>query len=75
VTVPTTIDAGAWLGKYLEEAGGDTDLVRSMLGAFAEAVMSAQASMQCNAGFGELSFPRSGGQGWLVVDHAACAAS
>jgi len=53
VTVPTTIDAGAWLGKYLEAAGGDTDLVRSMLGAFAEAVMSAQASMQCNAGFGE----------------------
>ena len=37
MTVPTTIDAGAWLGKYLEESGADTDLVRSMLGAFAEA--------------------------------------
>jgi len=36
-----------------DSISGDTDLVRSMLGAFAEAVMSAQASMQCNAGFGE----------------------
>jgi hypothetical protein len=50
VTVGTTIDAAAWLGKYLEGAGADADLARAMLGAFAEAVMSAQASMQCNAG-------------------------
>ena len=50
MTVPTTIDAAAWLGKYLEGADGDTDLARAMLGAFAEALMSAQASMQCNAG-------------------------
>jgi hypothetical protein len=47
VTVPTTIDAGTWLSKYLEGADGDTDLARAMLGAFAEALMSAQASMQC----------------------------
>ncbi|MHB8438589.1 MAG: IS256 family transposase [Acidimicrobiales bacterium] len=53
MTVPTTIDAGAWLGKYLEGADGDTDLARAMLQAFAEAIMSAQASMQCNAGYGE----------------------
>jgi len=53
VNVPTTIDAGAWLGKYLEGVGGDTDLARAMLKAFAEAVMSAQASMQCNAGYFE----------------------
>jgi len=53
VTVPTTIDAATWLGKYLEEAGADSDLARAMLGAFAEAVMSAQASMQCNAGYQE----------------------
>jgi len=53
VTVPTTIDAGAWLGKYLEGADGDTDLARAMLQAFAEALMSAQASTQCNAGYGE----------------------
>jgi len=53
VTVPTTIDASAWLGKYLEGADGDSDLARAMLQAFAEAIMSAQASMQCNAGYGE----------------------
>ena len=55
MNVPTTIDAGAWLGKYLEGANGDTDLARSMLGAFAEAIMSAQASMQCHAGYNERS--------------------
>jgi putative transposase len=49
VTVPTTIDAAGWLGKYLEGDDGDTDLARAMLGAFAEALMSAQASSQCNA--------------------------
>jgi len=53
VTVPITIDAAAWLGKYLEGADGDTDLARSMLAAFAEALMSAQASMQCGAAYGE----------------------
>jgi putative transposase len=53
VTVPTTIDASAWLSKYLEGADGDTDLTRAMLQAFAEAIMSAQASMQCGAGYGE----------------------
>jgi len=53
VTVPTTIDAGAWLGKYLEGADADTDLPRAMLQSFAEALMSAQASLQCNAGYGE----------------------
>ena len=58
MNVPTTIDAGAWLGKYLEGADGDTDLARSMLGAFAEAIMSAQASMQCNAGYGERTTER-----------------
>ncbi|MDA8286372.1 MAG: hypothetical protein M0Z42_24420, partial [Actinomycetota bacterium] len=50
MTVPTTIDAGAWLGKYLEGPDGDGDLARAMLKSFAEAVMSAQASMQCGAG-------------------------
>jgi putative transposase len=53
VNVPTTIDAAAWLGKYLEGADGDQDLARAMLAAFAEALMSAQASMQCNAAYGE----------------------
>jgi transposase-like protein len=58
VTVPTTIDAGAWLSKHLEGDDVDTDLVRSMLAAFAEALMSAQASMQCNAAYGERSEER-----------------
>jgi putative transposase len=53
VNVPTTIDAAAWLGKYLEGADGDQDLAKAMLAAFAEALMSAQASMQCNAAYGE----------------------
>ena len=53
MTVPTTIDAGAWLSKYLEGADGDQDLARSMLAAFAEALMSAQASMQCGAAYRE----------------------
>ena len=53
MNVPTTIDAAAWLGKYLEGADGDQDLARAMLAAFAEALLSAQASMQCNAAYGE----------------------
>jgi putative transposase len=51
VTVPTTIDASAWLRKHLEES--DPDLLRAMLKTFAEALMSAEASMQCNAALGE----------------------
>jgi len=58
MTVPTTIDPGGWLGKYLEADDADTDLPRAMLQAFAEAVMSAQASMQCGAGYGERSGER-----------------
>jgi len=58
VTVPTTIDASAWLGKYLEGDDGDGDLARAMLAAFAEALMSAQASMQCGAALGERSEER-----------------
>ena len=53
MNVTPTIDAAAWLGKYLEGADGDQDLARAMLAAFAEALMSAQASMQCNAAYGE----------------------
>ena len=52
MTVPTTIDATAFLGKHLE-GDGDVDLLRSMIATFAEALMSAEASMQCNAGYGE----------------------
>lgn len=53
MTVPTTIDAGAWLSKYLEGDDLEVDLPRAMLQSMAEALMSAQASMQCAAGYGE----------------------
>jgi transposase-like protein len=53
MTVPTTIDASAWLSNYLSGEDGDSDLARAMLQAFAEALMSAQASMQCDAAFNE----------------------
>ena len=54
MTVPTTIiDPSAWLRKHLEGADGDSDLVRAMLQVFAEVLMSAEASMQCNAAYGE----------------------
>ena len=53
MTVPTTIDASAWLNNYLTGEDGDTDLARAMLAVFAETLMSAQASMQCEAGFNE----------------------
>lgn len=58
MTVPSTIDAAGWLGKHLEGDDGDTDLARAMLQAFAETLMSAQASMQCGAGLGERSEDR-----------------
>ena len=53
MTVPTTIDAGAWLGKHLEGEDGDADLARAMLQSFAEVLMSAQASSVCGAAYGE----------------------
>jgi len=43
----------SWLRKHLEE--GDPDLLRSMLGAFAEQLMAAEASALCNAGYGEVT--------------------
>ena len=53
MTVPTTIDAGAWLSKCLEAEGGDGDLARAMLQAFAETLMSGQASALCEAAYNE----------------------
>lgn len=43
MTVPTTIDAAGWLGKYFEADEADGGFPRAMLQAFAEALMSAQA--------------------------------
>lgn len=53
MTVPATIDAGAWLSKYLAGDDGDEDLARVMLKTFAEALMSAEASAVCQAAYGE----------------------
>lgn len=53
MTVPSTIDAVGRLNDYVMGGDGDTDLARAMLGAFAERLMSAQASMLCEAGYNE----------------------
>jgi len=51
VAVPNMMDPREWLSQHLAEA--DPDLVRSMLAAFAEQLMAADASAACNAGYGE----------------------
>jgi putative transposase len=56
VEVPNTMDALAWLRKHLDEA--DPDLLRSMVKAFADQLMSAEASALCHAGYGEVSASR-----------------
>ena len=58
MTVPTMIDAAGWLRNYLESDDGDTDLACEMLGAFAQALMSVEASMQCCAAYNERSDER-----------------
>ena len=58
MNVPTTIDAGAWLIKYLECANGDSDLARSR----------PQASMQCNAGYGERTSERENSRTQRLLD-------
>ena len=39
MTVPTMIDASAFVDKYLTGSDGDHDLARVMLASFAEALM------------------------------------
>src|SRR5438067_7465403 len=51
VAVPNMMDPREWLVQHLAEA--DPDLVRSMLQAFVETLMSAEASAVCNAGYAE----------------------
>jgi putative transposase len=53
VEVPNTMNPESWLRKHLEE--GDPDLLRSMLGAFVDQLMSAEANALCNAGYGEVT--------------------
>jgi transposase-like protein len=45
------MDPLAWLHKQLEEA--DVDLLREMVRAFAENLMSAEAAALCGASYGE----------------------
>jgi putative transposase len=47
----TSIDALHWLREQVEHADGD--LLREMVRSFAEALMSAEATALCNAGYGE----------------------
>ena len=53
VAVPNIMDPREWLAQHLADA--DADLVRSMLQGFVEALMSAEASAVCNAGYLERS--------------------
>lgn len=53
VAVPNMMDPREWLAQHLSEA--DPDLVRSMLQAFVEQLMSAEASAACNAGYAQRS--------------------
>ncbi len=55
--VPDTMNPLGWLRKHLEADGG-TDLIREMVKAFAEVLMSAEASAMCGAAYGERSEER-----------------
>ena len=58
MTVPSRVDAAGWLRNHLDGDDGDTDLARARVQTFAEVLMSAEASMQCQAGYGERSEER-----------------
>ena len=51
MAVPNMMDPLEWLRQHLAELDGD--LVREMLGEFAQQLMSADVSASCNAGYGE----------------------
>ena len=55
--VPDKMNPLAWLRKHLDEEGGN-DLIREMLKAFAEQLMSAEADALCGAAYGERSEER-----------------
>lgn len=58
MTVPSTIDAAGWLRNFLDSPDADTDLVRDMVQAFVQVLMSADATGLCGAGYGERSDER-----------------
>lgn len=49
-----------WLRKHLDDEGAGNDLIREMVKAFAEQLMSAEADVLCGAGYGRAEPPRSG---------------
>ena len=53
MTVKTTIDPVVWLRNRLDDPDGESDLLAEMLKAFAETLMSAEASTRCGAEYGE----------------------
>ncbi len=55
--VPDKMNPLAWLRKHLDDEGGN-DVVREMLKAFAEQLMSAEADALCGAAWGERSDER-----------------
>jgi len=55
--VPDKMNPLAWLRKHLDDEGGN-DVVREMLKAFAEQLMSAEADALCGAAYGERSDER-----------------
>jgi transposase-like protein len=57
----STLDALWFLCKHLEGEGG-SDLLREMIKAFAEELMSAEVSAMCGAGYGERSVERTNGR-------------
>jgi putative transposase len=54
--VPMNMDALEWLRKNLDAEGND--LLREMVGTFAERLMAAEVDVLCNAGYGEVSAER-----------------
>jgi putative transposase len=56
VEVPSKMNPMAWLRKHLD--GDGDDVVREMVKAFAEQLMSAEADVLCGAGYGERSTER-----------------
>ena len=55
--VPNTMNPLAWLRKHLDSEDGN-DVIRDMIKAFAEQLMSAEADGLCGAGWGERSDER-----------------
>src|SRR5215469_13428861 len=56
MAVPSSIDVSGWLHEQLAQAS--PDLLRAMVTAFAEVLMSAEAEAVCGAGYGERSDER-----------------